>query len=182
MAKLDLSQFGPSALSADTLKLFQFLLQSPEFQNILGQNALAGQQFSTNLAQGLGQRGLSTSGIGTIANAAGQSATAFNEGALRGGLFGQAQGNALQMLLAKLQAYANFQTAKANQPSTFEKIAGGVLGAGAMALPFLSHGSPQGVGSLGGGLGGGGPLGYNQNTIGGGYFPGFNWYPNFLTK
>lgn len=138
MASLDLSQFGPGALSADTMKLFQFLSQSPEFQAMLGQNAQAGQQFGSNLTAGLSQRGLQTSGIGTIANAAGQSATSAGESALRGGLFGQSMDSALKLLLSRLSAYSQFKTAQANQPSLFSQIFGGITGAAATALPFLS--------------------------------------------
>src|SRR5678815_309266 len=91
-------QFGPGALSGDTTQLFQFLLRSPQFQNMLNQNAIQGQQFQRDLSQGLAQRGLSTSGIGTIANAAGQSAVSSGALGLRGDLFNQAGSLAQQNL------------------------------------------------------------------------------------
>jgi hypothetical protein len=121
--------FGPQVLSHDTNQLYQMLSQSPQFASLLGQNAVQGQQFQGNLSSSLAQRGLSTSGIGSIAGAAGQSAIQSGESALRGGLFGQAGSLAQQNLLARLQAYQGFQQAQIGQPSKMQEFSGDILGA-----------------------------------------------------
>lgn len=131
----DLAQkFGVGQQSNDTLRMYQMLLQSPQFQQAMTENNLAGAQASNDISSGLAQRGLSTSGIGTVAGALGKSASAFGGSALKGGLFGQAGNMAMQNLLARLQAYSSLKTAKAGQPSFLEGLAGGVLGAGGAVL------------------------------------------------
>lgn len=128
--------FGPGALEGDTLKLYQMLSTSPQFRQMLLQNSIHGEQFQNNLASGLGARGLSTSGIGTIANAAGQSAISSGESSLRGGLFGQAQEGAMQNLMARLQAYSQGQNIQMQQPSFGQQAFGSALG----AIPYLFGG------------------------------------------
>lgn len=145
--------FGPGALSGDTQQLYQMLSQSPQFRQMLLQNSIQGGQFQNNLAQGLGQRGLSTSGIGTVANAAGQSAISSGQTALQGGLFGQAGNMAQQNLLARLGAYSqgqgmqNYQNMFRGSPG--QQAFGSFLG----ALPSLF--GQGGGGGQGGGYGGG---------------------------
>ncbi len=127
-------KFGVGQMTTDTQKLYQFLLSSPQFQQAMTENNLAGAQASSDITAGLSQRGLSTSGIGTVAGALGKSASAFGGSALKGGLFGTAGSMATQNLLARLQAYAQYKTAKANQPSFLEGLAGGVLGGAGQVL------------------------------------------------
>lgn len=140
MAGLNLTQFTPDMLSSDTQKLFQLLAQSPMFQSMLQQNALAGQQLGSNVQAGLAQRGLNTSGIGTLANAAAQSATSFGETGIRGDLFHSALMAALQNYLQKMQLSGQYQITKASQPSGLERIGGALLGAAGTALPFFAPG------------------------------------------
>lgn len=127
-------KFGTGALQGDVLRLYQMLAQSPQFQEAMNQNALSGAQLSSQLNTSLSQRGLSTSGIGTVAGALGGSASSFGASALRGGLFGTAGNLAAENLLARLQAFSNLKTARANQPSFLQGLAGGILGAGGMVL------------------------------------------------
>ena len=124
--------FGSGALSRDTQGLYKMLLSSPQFQQLLSQNAAQGSQFQNSLAGGLAQRGLNTSGIGTIANAAGASAIQTGDLGLRGGLFGQAGNMAQQNLMARLQAYT--QGAGAPQPSMLSQVGSSLLGA---SIPSL---------------------------------------------
>jgi len=131
----DLSKmFGANALSGDTMKLYQLLSQSPQFKNLLTQNSVTGAQFGNDLSAGLAQRGLSTSGIGTIAGAAGRSAVSTGESSLRGGLFGTAGNLAQQNLLARLSAFSGMQSQQIGQPSFGSQISGDVL---ASLMPLL---------------------------------------------
>ena len=126
--------FGAGALSGDITQLYQLLAKSPQFQQMLLQNSIQGSQFQNNLGAGLAQRGLSTSGIGTIANAAGASATSSGELGLRGGLFGTAGNLAQQNLLQRLQSYTQGRLNQPQQPSFLSQISGDVLSA---AIPSL---------------------------------------------
>ena len=126
--------FGAGALSGDITQLYQLLARSPQFQQMLLQNSIQGQQFQGDLSAGLAQRGLSTSGIGTIANAAGQSAISSGELGLRGGLFGSAGSLAQQNLLARLQSYTQGRLGQPQQPSMLSQIGGDLLGA---SIPSL---------------------------------------------
>jgi hypothetical protein len=103
------SKFGVGAMTSDTQRLYQFLLASPQFQQAMTENNLAGATASNNISAGLAQRGMSTSGIGTVSSALGQSAAAFGGSALKGGLFGTAGSMASQNLLARLQAYSSLR-------------------------------------------------------------------------
>jgi hypothetical protein len=127
-------KFGTVPLTGDIMRLYSMLASSPQFQEAMSQNALAGQALSSNLNASLGARGLSTSGIGSVASALGSSASSFGAGALRGGLFGTAGSLASENLLARLQAFANLKTAKANQPSFLQSLTGSILGAGGQVL------------------------------------------------
>ena len=125
--------FGAGALSGDISQLYKLLQASPQFQQMLLQNSIQGSQFQNDLSSGLASRGLSTSGIGTIANAAGSSAISSGELGLRGGLFGTAGSLAQQNLLARLQSYTQ---GRLNQPSqsTIGGIGTSLLGA---SIPSL---------------------------------------------
>lgn len=128
--------FGPAALSGDIQKLYDYLSKSQGFQSQLTQNNLNAQNFQNNLAANLGARGLTTTGVGAIANAAGQSAYATGEQALRGGLFNQAGDLAQQNLLARLQAYQSFQQQQATMPTGLQSLFGGIANAGGLAQLF----------------------------------------------
>lgn len=126
--------FGAGALSGDISQLYKLLQASPQFQQMLLQNSIQGSQFQNDLSSGLASRGLSTSGIGTIANAAGQSAISSGELGLRGGLFGTAGSLAQQNLLARLQSYTQGRLNQPNQQSAIGGIGTSLLGA---SIPSL---------------------------------------------
>jgi len=131
--------FGPGAISADTMKIYQMLSQSPQFRQMLLQNSIQGSQFQNQLSGNLAQRGLSTSGIGSIANAAGESATQTGETALRGGLFGQSMDTAMQSLMSRLGAYSQGQQVGMQQPTGFQQMFGNALGAFGAAAPYFAQ-------------------------------------------
>lgn len=131
----DLSkQFGVGALSKDTMALYRMLAASPQFRAQLMSNSAMGSRFSNQLAGGLASRGLSTSGIGTVAGAAGSQVISAGETALRGGLFGTAAEGAQQNLLARLQAYTQLQGQGLSQPSPLGMLGSSLLTGGANAL------------------------------------------------
>jgi hypothetical protein len=130
--------FGAGAISQDTMKLYQMLSQSPQFRQLLLQNSIQGSQFQNQLSGNLAQRGLSTSGIGSIANAAGQSAIQTGETSLRGGLFGEAMDTAMKSLMARLQAYSGGQQIGMQQPSSLQSFFGNTLGAVGQSLPYFA--------------------------------------------
>src|SRR5258706_9277568 len=137
------SLFGSGALQGDTLSMYHFLANTPQFQQLLQQNSVTGSQFQNSLQGNLSARGLSTTGIGSIAGAAGQSAVATGEQALRGGLFGTAAQTSLQNLLARLSSFTQLRQQQMSQPSVGAGIFGSLLGAGGTALSgYLSR--PQG--------------------------------------
>lgn len=128
--------FGVGALSGDINQLYKLLAASPQFQQQLSQNLINASQFQNNLQANLGARGLNTTGIGAIAGAAGQSAYASGEQALRGGLFGTASDIAQQNLLARLQSYTTLKQQKLSQPSPIQAIGGALGQAGGLAALF----------------------------------------------
>jgi hypothetical protein len=137
--------FGAGALGGDITQLYSLLAKSPQFQSVLNQNAIQGSQFQNDLAGGLAQRGLNTSGIGTIANAAGASARSSGELGLRGGLFGTAGSLAQQNLLARLQSYTQGRMGQPSGPSFLSQISGDVLGASIPSLFAMGGGGGGGV-------------------------------------
>lgn len=126
--------FGVGALAGDTQKLYQLLANSPQFRATLAGNAATGSRFTNQLAGNLAARGLSTSGIGSVARAAGSQAISTGETALRGGLFGTAQQGAMQNLLARLQAFTEMQGLGMQRPSFMESLSGSLLSAGGRSL------------------------------------------------
>lgn len=127
-------KFGVGVLSQDTLRLYQMLSQSPAFRATLAQNSATGSQFANQLQGSLQARGLGTSGIGSVASAAGNQAISTGETALRGGLFGTAQGGAMQNLIARLQAFTQLQGQGMQQPSYMENFGASLLSGGASSL------------------------------------------------
>lgn len=122
--------FGPQALSGDIMAIYNMLSQGPQFRQMLSQNMVNASQFEHSLRGNLAQRGLTSTGIGSIATSAGQSAGAFGEQALRGGLFGTAADVAQQNLLARLQAYMQQQQMKG--PGFLEQLGGSLASAGGL--------------------------------------------------
>jgi hypothetical protein len=120
--------------------------------DVLNKNAVAGANFSNSVSQNMGQRGLTTTGIGTMASSMGQNATAFGESALRGGLFGQAGDMAQNNMNQMLQAYMQSIQMKQQQPNRMDSLFSSLLSGGASALPHAGSSlfGGKGVASLAG--------------------------------
>lgn len=127
-------KFGVGQLAGDTQLLYKMLASSPMFRSALLGNAATGSRFSNDLSASLQARGLGSTGIGSIAGAAGNQAISAGETALRGGLFQTAQQGALENLLARLQAYTQLQGQALQRPSFGESLGSSLLAAGGSSL------------------------------------------------
>lgn len=136
-----MSQFGPGALTRNTTQIYDFLKNSPQFMDALNKNALAGANLSNSINQNLGARGLTTTGVGSIASSLGANASAFGASALRGGLFGQAMEAGQNNLSQMLQAYLSTLGMKQQQPNRLDSLFSSLLTAGGAALPFAGGGN-----------------------------------------
>lgn len=140
-----MDQFGTGALTRNTQQMYDFLKTSPQFMDLLNKNAAAGANLSNSLNHNLAARGLTTTGVGSIASALGANATAFNESSLRGGLFGQAMDASQNNLSQLLQAYMGTLGMKFNQPNRLDSLFSSLLTAGGAALPFAGRNSGSGT-------------------------------------
>lgn len=143
----ELSQlFGPGVLSGDTQKLFALLMGSPAFQSMMQQYSLQGNQLSQNLTAGLARRGLTGTGVGTIAQSLGQAVPGFAQTQARGALFSDAMQAAMQNLLARMGSFTSLEQQRRSQPGFLGKAFGGLLGAAGTAIPFFGSHSGGGGG------------------------------------
>lgn len=129
--------FGPQQLGMDTMALYRMLMMSPMFQQMMTNASLQGNQLSQNMTQGLAQRGLTTSGIGTMANAMGKSAPGFFMQQARSGLFSTAMENAMQNLMARMQAVSGLEQQRRATPSFGTQLLGAGLGTFGQIFPHL---------------------------------------------
>jgi hypothetical protein len=128
-------------MSADTMKLFQMLMQSPAFQQLMTNASLQGNQLSQSLTQGLAQRGLTTSGVGTVAQRMGQSMPGYFQGQAKAGLFNQANQSAMESLMQRLQATTQLEQQRRAQKFNPLSLVGAGLGTFGGMMPFLGMGS-----------------------------------------
>lgn len=138
------SLFGPNRIGMDTMQLFRLLMQSPAWQSMMTNASLQGNQASQNLTQGLAQRGLTTSGIGTIAQQVGKSIPGYLMQQQKGQLFNTSMDAAMQNLMARMQAVSGLEQQR-RQSSGFNPM--GLLGAGlgtfGQIFPFLGGGGTK---------------------------------------
>lgn len=125
---------GPEAISNDTNALFQLMVGSPMFQNMMRGLVQSGSQMNTGFQSALGRTGLSSSGVGAAASGLAKSATGNAIAGARGDLFAQALQTALQALQSRMQMAPTFMEERRAGPSFLEQIGGG-LGAGLSAIP-----------------------------------------------
>lgn len=135
--------FGPNALNADYQRLFSMLASSPSFQSQLSGINLAGQNLSQGLASSFANRGLTSSGVGTIAQNLGNATGGFESQRAIGSLSSDALNAAQQNLLARLQAWSSLTGQSIGQPSPFGSIFGSLLSAGGPALAQYFAGKGQ---------------------------------------
>jgi hypothetical protein len=122
--------FGPQQQAMDTQRLYSMLMGSPAFQSMLQNYSLQGNQLGANLTAGLARRGLTGTGVGTVAQGMGQSAAGFAQTGARGDLWQQAMQMALQSLMSRMGAATDlYRTSQ--QPSFLERAFGGLLQGGA---------------------------------------------------
>jgi len=123
--------FGPGALSKDTQQLYQMLLNSPAFSQMMNQAAIQGSQTQNATAANLGAAGLSGTPYGAFLGAAGQG---YGASLQRGGLqnlYMQALQKAFEGLQNRQSIYANSQLQRQEQPTWQRMIGSSLLNAGA---------------------------------------------------
>ncbi len=125
---------GPDAISNDTNQLFQLMVGSPMFQNMMRGLVQSGSQMNTGFQSALGRTGLSSSGVGAAASGLAKSATGNAIAGARGDLFAQALQTALQALQSRMQMAPTFMEERRAGPSFLEQIAG-PAGAGLSMIP-----------------------------------------------
>src|SRR3972149_5083686 len=133
-----LSQFfGPGALAGDYSKLYSLLLSSPGFQNVLSNMSIQGTNLSQNLTANLARRGLTGTGVGTVAQSLGQAVPGFMQQQAKAGLSQEALQAAMQNLLARMGIYGELRGQQMNQPGFLQSLFGGLMGGAGSLLPFL---------------------------------------------
>lgn len=135
--------FGPGVLGGDTQKLFTMLMQSPAFQSMLQNYSLQGNQLSQNLTAGLAQRGLTGTGVGTIANSLGQAVPGFMQTQARGDLFKEALMAAMQNLGQRQSSFTSLEEQRRSHPGFLQTLAGGLAGGLGQMLPYLHLGGAK---------------------------------------
>jgi len=130
---------GPEAISNDTNRLFELMVGSPMFQNMMRGLVQSGSQMNTGFQSALGRTGLSSSGVGAAASGLAKSATGNAIAGARGDLFAQALQTALQALQSRMQMAPTFMEERRAGPSVLEQIGGAVRG-GAQAVGNFGQG------------------------------------------
>jgi hypothetical protein len=126
---------GPDAISNDTNRLFELMVGSPMFQNMMRGLIQSGSQMNTGFQSALGRTGLSSSGVGAASGALAKSATGNAIQGARGDMFAQALQTALQALQSRMQMAPTFMEERRAGPSFMEGIGGQLLGGAASAIP-----------------------------------------------
>lgn len=146
---LDLSPYTTQAAIPQINQLYQMMLGSPAYAQALGANLGASNTFNQQLQSALGQTGLQQSGIGAVTSALGGSLGQFGQGQLNSQFYNQAMQAALQNQMARMQAYTQYQTAKAYQPTLLGQLGGSLLGAAGTALGGFLTNPMRGAGGMG---------------------------------
>jgi hypothetical protein len=137
------SQFGPDALNKDYQRLFSLMASNPGFQGQLAGINMAGQNLGQGLAASFANRGLTSSGVGTIAQNLGNATGGFETNRAVGELSGNALTAAQQSLMERLRAWAALQGQSIGQPSGIDSILGSLFGAAGPAIAGYSAGLPK---------------------------------------
>jgi hypothetical protein len=122
-------RFGPDAVSADAMKYYNTILNSPYGQQLMSQAATSGQQARSNLASnaaasGMGNGSGATSGASDFAAATAPQIQGSLEQNQKSGIWQQAFQQASQQNQQAAALAERGQNYNNAQPSTFEKIAG----------------------------------------------------------
>lgn len=121
-------KYGPAAIAKDTQSLVNFILNSPYGQELMKQAAEAGQGLQTEMASRAADSGLSpdtggSSGASTFATSAATQAQTGLERQTKAGLWQAALPIAAQQNQGYAQLALDNQSARNQEPSTFQKIA-----------------------------------------------------------
>lgn len=124
--------FGPETIAGETQQLYQLLMQSPAFTQMMSSAAMRGNQLSQNMQASMARNGTSDTPFGTFLGAAGRGYGSTLQRQGQSDLFMQA----LQAALGSLQSRQNlFGSAYMNQGPTFGRMIGSsLLAAGAQGL------------------------------------------------
>jgi hypothetical protein len=122
-------RFGPDAVNADAMKLYNNILSSPYGQNLLRQAATSGQTAEGNLASnaaasGMGNGSGATSGASDFATATAPQIQGSLEAGAKANLWQGALASATGLNQNLANVAERGQVYNNEQPSTFEKIAG----------------------------------------------------------
>lgn len=102
-------RFGPGAVSKDTIELANYILNSPQGQQLLANAAESGQQFENNVNANAASAGLAgpggSSGTGVFATSAGTQAQSGFERAIKGNVYQAALPIAAQGVANRQAAY-----------------------------------------------------------------------------
>lgn len=126
---------GPVALTNRTRQLYNLFSQSPAMSAAQADVLRGSNVLRQGLQRSLGQRGLSTSGIGAVAVPMAESAASFGLGQLKAQTWQQAMEASIQSLMSQLGMAAG-----ADRDKQFE-IFGALLGAlGPLGRDFMNRG------------------------------------------
>jgi hypothetical protein len=122
-------RFGPDAINADAMKLYNNILSSPYGQNLLRQAATSGQTAEGNLASnaaasGMGNGSGATSGASDFATATAPQIQGSLESTQKAGMWQGALASATGLNQNLAGVAERGQIYNNEQPSPFEKIAG----------------------------------------------------------
>lgn len=126
--------FGPGALSKDTNALYQMLVNSPAWSQMMNQAAIQGSQTRNQTQANLAQSGLGGTPYGAFLNAAGGGYTGTLQRQGRQQLFADALRAAFEGLQSRQSAYVNSRLQRQEQPTWGRMIGSSLLNAGAQGM------------------------------------------------
>lgn len=135
--------FGPGALAGDTQQLYQMLLNSPVFSQLMNSASLQGTQLGQNMRARLGQAGIPGSPLGAFADAASRGYGQTFQRNQQAQLFLKAMMEASSNLQTRAGIWGNSQLQRQSQPTWGRMIGASMLNAGAQGLSQWTGGSQK---------------------------------------
>lgn len=133
--------FGPDALSGETQQLYQLLLNSPAFSQMMNQAAMQGSNVANQTQANLARAGLGSTPYGGFLNAAGQGYGGTLQRGAKADLFMQALRQAFEGLQSRQGAYVQSRLGRQEQPTWQRMIGASLLNAGSQGLGNLGLGN-----------------------------------------
>jgi len=131
--------FGPDALSGETQQLYQMLLNSPAFSQMMNQAGIQSTQTANRTRAALGASGLGSTPYGGFLNAAGSGYGASMQRQGKQDLFMQALRSAFEGLQNRQSIYASSKLNRQEQPTWQRMIGASLLNAGSQGLGNLGQ-------------------------------------------